>query len=48
MLVAATADTPAAYGLVFVASAFAAANVVGGYLVTDRMLGMFRDRGDRP
>jgi NAD(P) transhydrogenase subunit alpha len=48
MLVAASADTPAAYALVFVASAFAAANVVGGYLVTDRMLGMFRDRGDRP
>ena len=25
---------------------FATINVVGGYLVTDRMLGMFRKRGD--
>ena len=30
------------YILLFVAAAFGAANVVGGYLVTDRMLGMFR------
>lgn len=26
---------------------FAMINVVGGYLVTDRMLGMFRKKGDR-
>lgn len=47
MLIATTADTPIGYALGFLASAFAAANVVGGYLVTDRMLGMFRERGDR-
>jgi NAD(P) transhydrogenase subunit alpha len=41
MLIVTTADTPVGYLLGFVASAFAAANVVGGYLVTDRMLGMF-------
>jgi NAD(P) transhydrogenase subunit alpha len=28
--------------IVFVAAAFAAMNVTGGYLVTDRMLTMFR------
>ena len=32
--------------LAFVAAAFAAANVVGGYVVTDRMLKMFS--GGRP
>lgn len=30
-----------------VAVAFATTNVVGGYLVTDRMLGMFRKKGDQ-
>jgi hypothetical protein len=30
------------------ASAFAAMNVVGGYVVTDRMLGMFRGRPPSP
>jgi NAD(P) transhydrogenase subunit alpha len=44
MLIAAAADTPAGYALAFVAMAFAAANVVGGYVVTDRMLHMFRAR----
>jgi NAD(P) transhydrogenase subunit alpha len=43
---AATADTPLAYALAFVAMAFAGANVVGGYVVTDRMLQMFRKRPD--
>ncbi len=32
------------YVLTFIAAAFAAANVVGGYVVTDRMLQMFRKR----
>jgi len=32
------------YVLTFVAAAFGAANVVGGYAVTDRMLQMFRKR----
>jgi H+-translocating NAD(P) transhydrogenase subunit alpha len=30
--------------LLFIAGAFAAANVVGGYVVTDRMLRMFKRR----
>jgi NAD(P) transhydrogenase subunit alpha len=44
MLLAATADTVLGYVLVFVAAAFAAMNVTGGYLVTDRMLEMFKAR----
>lgn len=32
------------YVLMFIAAAFGAANVVGGYLVTDRMLEMFKKR----
>jgi NAD(P) transhydrogenase subunit alpha len=32
------------YVLLFIAGAFAAANVVGGYVVTDRMLQMFKRR----
>ena len=42
ILTATAADTPLGYLLAGIASAFAAANVVGGYLVTDRMLRMFR------
>jgi H+-translocating NAD(P) transhydrogenase subunit alpha len=42
MLLAAAADSAVGYGLVFVAAAFAAMNVTGGYLVTDRMLEMFK------
>lgn len=36
-------------GTVFgiIAIVLAAINVVGGYLVTDRMLGMFRKKGDK-
>jgi NAD(P) transhydrogenase subunit alpha len=41
---AAQADNPLAAALAFVAMAFAGANVVGGYLVTDRMLQMFKRR----
>ena len=44
MLVAATADGWFGYVLSFVAMAFAAMNVVGGYVVTDRMLQMFKAR----
>lgn len=47
MLIAVTADTPLGYVLGFAAAAFAGMNVVGGYLVTDRMLGMFRNRPAR-
>ena len=42
MIVAASIDTTIGYVLLFVAAAFAAANVVCGYVVTDRMLEMFR------
>jgi len=44
MLIAASADNPVSYLLAFVAMVFGAANVVGGYVVTDRMLQMFRKR----
>ena len=44
MLIAATIDSPLGYVLLFVAAAFAAMNVTGGYLVTDRMLEMFKAR----
>jgi H+-translocating NAD(P) transhydrogenase subunit alpha len=43
-LIAVTADTPLGYVLGFVAVALAAMNVVGGYVVTHRMLAMFHDR----
>ena len=45
MIIAAEADDPLGYLLAFVAMVFGAANVVGGYVVTDRMLEMFRGRG---
>ena len=45
MLVALTATDVFGYAVAFLAAAFAAANVVGGYVVTDRMLGMFRAKG---
>src|SRR5207244_6053226 len=37
-------DGPIGYLLTFLAAAFGAANVVGGYAVTDRMLQMFKKR----
>lgn len=42
LLIAASAHDLLGYALAFVAAAFAALNVVGGYVVTDRMLQMFR------
>jgi NAD(P) transhydrogenase subunit alpha len=49
MLIAATVQGPVGYVLAFVAMAFAAMNVVGGYVVTDRMLRMFRrSPGSKP
>lgn len=44
ILIAAAADNPLSYALAFVAVVFGAMNVVGGYVVTDRMLQMFRRR----
>ncbi|HEX6870759.1 MAG TPA: NAD(P) transhydrogenase subunit alpha [Micromonosporaceae bacterium] len=47
LMMAITADSVLGYVLCFVAAAFAAMNVVGGYVVTDRMLSMFRRPGGR-
>jgi NAD(P) transhydrogenase subunit alpha len=44
MLIAVTAHNAVGYVIAFLAAAFAAANVVGGYVVTGRMLKMFRRR----
>jgi NAD(P) transhydrogenase subunit alpha len=44
MFIAATANDPIGYLIAFVAMVFGAANVVGGYVVTDRMLQMFRKK----
>jgi NAD(P) transhydrogenase subunit alpha len=44
VLLAAFVHGPLGYILLFLAAAFAAANVVGGYVVTDRMLQMFKKR----
>jgi H+-translocating NAD(P) transhydrogenase subunit alpha len=44
VVIAATADNVIGYILAFVAVAFAAMNVVGGYVVTGRMLKMFKRR----
>ena len=48
MLIAATADNPLSYVLAFIAVVFGAMNVVGGYVVTDRMLQMFRKKPVAP
>ncbi|MGK2852150.1 MAG: NAD(P) transhydrogenase subunit alpha [Candidatus Limnocylindrales bacterium] len=48
MLIAAEVDDPIGYLLAFVAVAFATMNVVGGYVVTDRMLQMFRKKPVAP
>jgi NAD(P) transhydrogenase subunit alpha len=45
MLIAGSADSRLEQGLAFVAVVFATVNVVGGFLVTDRMLEMFKGRG---
>ena len=49
MLVAGTADSTLEQVLAFVAVVFGTINIVGGFLVTDRMLEMFKRRPeDRP
>jgi H+-translocating NAD(P) transhydrogenase subunit alpha len=48
MLIAAEATEPASQVLSLVAVAFATMNVVGGYVVTDRMLQMFRKKPTAP
>jgi NAD(P) transhydrogenase subunit alpha len=44
MLIAGTADSNLERALAFVAVVFGTINVVGGFLVTDRMLEMFKQR----
>ena len=48
MLIAATTNSWLGYVIAFVAAVFASANVVGGYVVTGRMLKMFRKRTATP
>ncbi len=48
LLIGVTADNAVGYVLAFVAAFFAAANVVGGYVVTGRMLKMFRRKAPAP
>lgn len=48
MVLASLTATPLGYALLFIAAMFGAMNVVGGYVVTDRMLGMFRREEKRP
>ncbi|HET9775224.1 MAG TPA: NAD(P) transhydrogenase subunit alpha [Gemmatimonadaceae bacterium] len=43
-LIAGAADTPLLHALGFIAVVFGAANVFGGFVVTDRMLEMFKKR----
>jgi NAD(P) transhydrogenase subunit alpha len=48
MIIAANSTTWLSYVLAFVAMVFGAANVVGGYVVTDRMLEMFKKKPAAP
>jgi NAD(P) transhydrogenase subunit alpha len=48
LLIGLTAHNVVGYVLAFVAAFFAAANVVGGYVVTGRMLKMFRRKAQPP
>jgi NAD(P) transhydrogenase subunit alpha len=48
MLIAAEANDPLTQLIAVVAVAFSAMNVVGGYVVTDRMLQMFRKKPTAP
>ena len=42
VIVAAEANSPLAYVFIFLAAVLGTMNVVGGYVVTDRMLEMFK------
>jgi H+-translocating NAD(P) transhydrogenase subunit alpha len=48
MIIAIEAEDPVSYAFSFLAVAFATLNVVGGYVVTDRMLQMFRRKPAAP
>jgi proton-translocating NAD(P)+ transhydrogenase subunit alpha len=47
MLIAGSADSTLEQVLAFVALVFGAVNVVGGFLVTDRMLDMFKRKPEK-
>lgn len=48
VIVAARADDPLSYAIVLLAAILGTMNVVGGYVVTDRMLEMFRSDRTKP
>ena len=48
MIIAGIANEPLGYLLAFIGVVFGAMNVVGGYVVPDRMLQMFRKRPTAP
>jgi H+-translocating NAD(P) transhydrogenase subunit alpha len=48
LLIGLTAHNTVGYIIAFVAAVFASANVVGGYVVTGRMLKMFRRKATEP
>jgi NAD(P) transhydrogenase subunit alpha len=48
MIIAGIADDPLGYALAFIGVVFGSMNVVGGYVVTDRMLRMFRKKPTAP
>ena len=48
LIVTSAVESPMARWIGFAALVFATINVVGGYLVTDRMLGMFKGRKPDP
>lgn len=48
IIIAGEIDSPVGIVLMGLAAAFAAINVVGGYIVTDRMLGMFHHDAGAP
>ena len=47
VIIAAEAHSPLSYVLIFLAAVLGAMNVVGGYVVTDRMLEMFKSSKPR-
>ena len=48
LLATGSSDSALAHWLGFGALILATINVVGGYMVTDRMLGMFKNKDDQP
>ena len=47
LLIAGAADSALEQSLAFIAIVIATINVVGGFLVTDRMLGMFKRKDEK-